>query len=206
MDVLQRDRVVAVVRASVINDPGSLASALAAGRIRSVEFTFTTRGAEKIIRAASDAGTDAVIGAGTVLTAHQAHLAIDAGARFLVTPGLVPAVAAVAVARGVPIILGALTPTEVLQALDLGAAAVKIFPAASVGPEHIAAIRAALPGVHLLASGGVDESNASAYLRAGAFAVAAGSSVVSAGSIESGNWDFITERAQAFVDSFAAAY
>ena len=139
-----------------------------------------------------------LLGAGTVLTADEARAAIDAGARFLVTPGLRPAVAAVAVAAGVPVMLGAFTPTEVATAVDLGSAAVKIFPAGRLGPAYLSDLRGPYPHVELLPSGGISADNAAAFLAAGATAVCAGTSVVPLAAVERGDWTEITQRARTF--------
>lgn len=199
LDILRDDRVLAVVRADVIPDAAALAEALAAGGIRCVELTFTTPGLPRhIARAASAEGC--VIGAGTVRTAEQALAAIDAGARFLVTPGLRSDVAAVAVAQGVPFVMGAFTPTEVMKAADLGAAAVKVFPAHSLGPRYFTDLRGPLPDVRLVASGGVSAANAAAFLAAGALAVSAGTDVVPPAEVAAGNWPELTRRAKAFAE------
>ncbi|MFE7228183.1 2-dehydro-3-deoxyphosphogluconate aldolase, partial [Nocardioides sp. NPDC057577] len=137
IDTLRADHSLVVVRASRIEDPVALCHALAAGGIRTVELTYTTPGLTDLLAEVSArAGSDIVVGAGTVLSADQARAALAAGARFLVTPG-VPAEAAEIVAEGhaagAAVVLGALTPTEVLAATRLGADAVKIFPARAVG-------------------------------------------------------------------------
>jgi 2-dehydro-3-deoxyphosphogluconate aldolase / (4S)-4-hydroxy-2-oxoglutarate aldolase len=196
IDVLRADRALTVVRAETIPDAVALWRALADGGIRTVELTFTTPGVLDHLTKAADAGV--VLGVGTVLTADQARAAIDAGARFLVTPGLRPAVAEVAVAAGVPVFLGAFTPTEVATALDLGAAAVKIFPAGRMGPRYLADLRGPYPDVALLPSGGISADNAAEYLAAGALAVCAGTSVVPPALVAAGCWPEITERARAF--------
>jgi 2-dehydro-3-deoxyphosphogluconate aldolase/(4S)-4-hydroxy-2-oxoglutarate aldolase len=197
LDVLRADRALTVVRADTIPDVVDLCHALAEGGLRTVELTFTTPGVlEHLAKAAHAPGI--LLGAGTVLTAEQASGAIDAGARFLVTPGLRPAVAEVAVRAGVPVFLGAFTPTEVAQALDLGSAAVKIFPAGRLGPGYLKDLRGPYPGVALLPSGGVSAENAAAFLDAGALAVCAGTSVVPPATVAAGNWSEITERARTF--------
>lgn len=118
LDVLRADRVLSVVRADKIPDAAALCHALAAGGIRTVELTFTTPGVLDLLRSAADAvaQSDVVLGVGTVLTADQARAAIDNGASFLVTPAVRPGVAEVALSAGVPVFLGALTPTEVAMA------------------------------------------------------------------------------------------
>ena len=191
------DRALAVVRAPHVPDPAALADALARGGIRALELTFTTSGVLDLVRAASDAG--AVIGAGTVLTADQARSAIDAGARFIVTPGLRPEVAAVVTAAGIPLMLGALTPSEVMTAIDLGADAVKIFPARTVGPAYFKDLLGPFPDARLVPSGGVNVGNAAHFLAHGAVAVTAGTDVVSPAAVAAARWEDITTRTKAFV-------
>ena len=201
LDVLRADRVLSVVRADRIPDAARLCHALAAGGIRTVELTFTTPDVLAHLRSAADAvaGAGVVLGVGTVRSAEQARAAIDAGARFLVTPGIRPEVAAVAVANDVPIFLGALTPTEVATAVDLGSAAVKIFPAGGFGPKYLSDLHGPYPDVEFLPSGGITPDNARAYLDAGALAVCAGTGVVPPAQVATGNWDEITARARQFV-------
>lgn len=197
LDVLRADRALTVVRADTIPDVVDLCHALAEGGLRTVELTFTTPGVlEHLAKAATVPGI--LLGAGTVLTAEQASGAIDAGARFLVTPGLRAAVAEVAARAGVPVFLGAFTPTEVAQALDLGSAAVKIFPAGRLGPGYLKDLRGPYPGVPLLPSGGVTTENAAAFLDNGALAVCAGTGVVPPATVAAGNWSEITDRARTF--------
>ncbi|WP_371496834.1 bifunctional 4-hydroxy-2-oxoglutarate aldolase/2-dehydro-3-deoxy-phosphogluconate aldolase [Kitasatospora sp. NBC_00374] len=191
---LAADRVIAVVRAPAVPDPAALCAALAEGGIRWVEFTFTTPDVTALLRRATAAGTGSRIGVGTVLTAEQAGRAVDAGAEYLVTPGVRPAVAA----APVPVILGALTPSEVAEALDLGAAAVKVFPARAFGPGYLKDLHGPFPGAPLVASGGVDAGNAAAFLDAGALAVCAGSEVVTPSLVAAADWPEITRRARAF--------
>lgn len=201
LDVLRSDRVLSVVRAETIPDAADLCHALAEGGIRTVELTFTTPGVLNHLRSCAESVSEAgiMLGVGTVMTADQARAAIDAGARFLVTPGLRPEVAVVATAKSVPVFLGALTPTEVAQAVDLGSAAVKIFPAGSVGPKYLSDLHGPYPDVELLPSGGINEGNARSYLDAGALAVCAGTGVVPPAHVAAGDWDEITGRARSFV-------
>lgn len=199
LQILREDRALTVVRAAHIPDAVALCHALADGGLRTVELTFTTPCVLQYVAAvAAHDVADVLIGVGTVLTADQARAAIDAGARFLVTPGLRPAVAAVAVGAGVPIFLGAFTPTEVAMALDMGAAAVKIFPAGRLGPRYLSDLRGPYPDTPLLPSGGVSADNAAEFLGAGALAVCAGTSVVPPAAVEAGAWPEITDRARAF--------
>ena len=201
--ILAEDRTLAVVRAKAIPDAARLAEALAKGGIRTLELTFTTPDVTRHLRRAAETAGDhgAVVGVGTVMTAAQAREAIDAGAQFLVTPGLRPDVAAVAREAGVPISLGAMTPTEVATALDLGSEIVKIFPARQLGPQYLKDLQGPFPGIKLLPSGGVDAGNARGYLDAGALAVCFGTSVVPPAAVDAGDWDDITARAKAFVQA-----
>lgn len=206
LETLRADRVLSVVRAGTIPDAAELCHALSAGGIRTVELTFTTPGVLDLLRSAADAvaQSDLVVGVGTVLTADQARAAIDAGASFLVTPAVRPEVAEVAVAAGVPAFLGALTPTEVAMAVDLGSAAVKIFPAGRFGPKYLSDLHGPYPDVELLPSGGITAENARAYLDAGALAVCAGTGVVPPGRVADGDWDDITTRTRTFVTALTS--
>ena len=202
IDTLRADQALVVVRASRLEDPVALCHALAAGGIRTVELTYTTPGLTDLLaEVTARAEDDIVIGAGTVLTVDQARAALTAGARFLVTPGL-PAEAAEIVAAGhaagAAVVLGALTPTEVLTAISLGADAVKIFPARAVGPRYFSDLRGPFPEVALIPSGGVDDDNAAEFLRAGAIAVTAGTSVVKPADVDEARWEQITTNAARF--------
>lgn len=196
-DLLLSDRIVAVVRAPTVADPTGLATALADAGVRLVELTFTIDGVLDAIAAA--AGTDAVVGAGTVLTARDAHRAIDAGARFVVCPIVETAVADAAAERDVPAFLAGFTPTELRAAHTAGALAVKLFPARLGGPRYVQDVLGPLDDVPLMPSGGVDEHNAAAYLDAGAVAVNAGSSIAPEDAVVAGDHDTISARAAALV-------
>lgn len=202
IETLRADRALVVVRASRLEDPVALCDALAAGGIRTVELTYTTPGLTDLLAEVSArADDDIVIGAGTVLTADQARAALAGGARFLVTPGLPPEAAEIVAeghAAGAAVVLGALTPTEVLTATTLGADAVKIFPARAVGPRYFSDLRGPFPEVALIPSGGVDEDNAAEFLRAGAIAVTAGTSVVQPADVDEARWEQITTNAARF--------
>ncbi len=197
VDELGRVRAVVVVRAPAIADPAALAACLVAAGLPVVEIALTCPGALEAIEACRSV-EGALVGAGTVRSAEDARRCADAGAQFLVTPHLAPAAAATACELRLPVIVGALTPTEVAAALEEGAAAVKIFPARLGGPAYIADLRGPLPGVAFVASGGVDEHNAGAFLAAGAFAVTAGTSVVAPADVAAARHGDIALRAAAF--------
>lgn len=194
--MIREDRVVAVIRAERVPDPVGLVDALVDAGIRAVEFTFTIPDVAEVIRAAS-VSPDCVIGAGTVLTAKQGEEALEAGARFLVAPTFAPQL--LGVAGDSPVVLGALTPTEIQAAVEAGAAAVKVFPARIGGPAYLKDLRGPFPDLALIPSGGVNEENAREYLDAGAIAVYAGSSLAPAELVEAGTHDQIHQRAQAFI-------
>jgi 2-dehydro-3-deoxyphosphogluconate aldolase/(4S)-4-hydroxy-2-oxoglutarate aldolase len=199
LQIITADRALTVVRAPRIPDPVALAEALASSGIRAVELTFTTPDVLAAIAAGAAAGH--LVGVGTVLTADQAKQAIDAGASFLVTPGLRTDVAAVALDAGVPVLIGALTPTEVQVAVEAGAAAVKIFPAKLFGPSYLKDLHGPYPDVPLIPSGGVNAGNAKSFLDSGAVAVTAGTDVVPPDLVATGAWAEIASRARAFVSA-----
>ena len=200
LQVIVDDRAVTVVRAPQPYDVDSLVTALAAGGLRAVELTLTTPGILARL-AGANSGGGAVVGVGTVLTAKDAEAAIDAGAQFLVTPAVRQGVADAAAAHDIPVIMGALTPTEVMAAIDLGAAAVKIFPARATGPDYLRDLHGPYPGVPLIPSGGINAENAAAYLAAGAIAVTAGTDVVAPDLVAAADWTAITDRATSFVSA-----
>lgn len=200
---LASDQVLAIVRAPRIDDAVALSEALVAGGIRVIELTFTTPDLASLLGSAADAAarTGAVVGAGTVRTAEQARVAVEAGARFVVTPGTDPStrgIVDVAHAAGVAVLLGAFSPSEVMTAVHLGADLVKIFPARACGPRYLSDLHGPFPDVALVPSGGIDEGNAAEFLRAGALAVTAGTSVVAPADVADRRWDEITAKATTF--------
>jgi 2-dehydro-3-deoxyphosphogluconate aldolase/(4S)-4-hydroxy-2-oxoglutarate aldolase len=197
-------RALCIIRAPAIPDPAGLAATLVDAGLPMVEFALTTPGAPGLIERASTVD-GLLLGAGTVLTAADARAAISAGARFLLTPGVRPEVADEARRQGVPVVLGALTPTEVAAALDLGAAAVKVFPAARLGPAYIGDLHGPYPGTPLVATGGITTTNAPDFLAAGAIAVTAGSGVVGPALAAESRFAEVAERARTFVAAVAAA-
>jgi 2-dehydro-3-deoxyphosphogluconate aldolase/(4S)-4-hydroxy-2-oxoglutarate aldolase len=149
-------------------------------------------------------GERALIGVGTVLDAKQAQACLDAGARFVVSPGLdLPTIELVR-SRSVPMLPGALTPTEVITAWKAGADVVKIFPCSAMGgAKYLKALKSPLPQVKLLPTGGVNASTAHEYLAAGAAALGIGSELVDASALAAGKLSLITERARELVDAVA---
>jgi 2-dehydro-3-deoxyphosphogluconate aldolase/(4S)-4-hydroxy-2-oxoglutarate aldolase len=171
-------RLVAIVR---LDDPTlarSAIGALASGGIDLVELSLTSPTALGAIRSATLEFPSMTIGAGTVLTGEDAAAAVGAGAKWLVSPNMDPSVIRWAIEHDVLHIPGALSPTEIAAARAAGATLIKLFPADVVGPGYVEAVRAPFPEVQLVATGGVDQTNASEFLAAGAVAVAVGGALV----------------------------
>jgi 2-dehydro-3-deoxyphosphogluconate aldolase/(4S)-4-hydroxy-2-oxoglutarate aldolase len=198
--------VVAVIR---MQDPARLRAvldAIAAGGVRAIEVTMTVpRAIEMIREIAPTLPADVWFGAGTVLNADTAARVIDAGARFVVSPVLRRDVIEACHARDVPAMPGCLTPTEILDAWDAGADIVKVFPATTFGPGYLKDVRAPLPRVKLMPTGGVTLDNAGEWIRAGAVAVGVGSALLDSAAIAAGNYSVLEANARRIVASVAAA-
>ncbi len=198
--------VVAVIRADSSEQLLDVARALAAGGVTAMEVTMTTPNAiETISRVKKELGDAILMGVGTVLDTETCRIALLAGAQFVVTPVMKPDVIALCNRYSVPIVAGAYTPTEALAAHEAGADFIKIFPADGLGPNYIKAIKAPLPQLQIIPTGGVDVNTAGDFIKAGCAAVAAGSSLVSKDVLKSGDWDKLSQTAQAFVQAVASA-
>ncbi len=193
--------VVPVIRVSSPKHAFAAAEAVHAGGIPIVEITMTVPGAVDVIRELSQrAGKDVLVGAGTVLNVAAARQCLDAGAEFLVSPGFDPRVVELAQLQDKLVIAGALTPTEVIAAWSAGVDFVKVFPCSAVGgPKYIRALRAPLPQVPLIATGGISLSTAADYIRAGAMALGVSGELGSKAALESGGAARITDSARLYV-------
>lgn len=193
--------VIPVIRAANVDDALRAVEAIYAGGISVMEVTLTVPNAIAVIRqVVKEYGDKILTGAGTVLTEQQAKECLDAGAQFLVSPGLAPSVLSVAKARGVLAIPGVLTPTEVMSALQAGHSLVKVFPCGSVGgPKYLKALRGPFPQLSMIPTGGVSAANAGDYILAGALALGIGGELVDASAIRSGNTEKITAAAKELV-------
>ena len=201
---ITRCGVVAILRLEDPEVTPSILESLLAGGVDVAEITMTTPGAlETIQEAAGMFEGKMIIGVGSVLDETTARLAILAGARFVVTPVFRVDVVRACRRYGVPVICGAYTPTEALTAQEAGADFVKIFPADKLGADYIRAIKAPMPHLQLIPTGGVNASTAADFIRAGCSAVAAGSSLVSASALAAGDWEAVTESARALVAAVA---
>jgi 2-dehydro-3-deoxyphosphogluconate aldolase/(4S)-4-hydroxy-2-oxoglutarate aldolase len=198
--------VIAVLRADSPSQLVSTAAALVEGGVRSVEVTMTTPGALDVVKeAVRELKGKAIIGVGSVLDAPTARAAILAGAEFIVSPILNPEMILLVNRYGKVVIPGAFTPTEILEAWQAGADAVKIFPADVGGPAYLKAIKGPLPQVKLVPTGGVTLENAGEFITAGAEMIAAGGNLAPPKEMAAGKFDEIIRRARKFVEAVAAA-
>lgn len=197
----------AILRSADASGLSAAARALAAGGVTCLEVTLTTAGAlDALARIRAELGPDVAVGAGTVITGDQARDALAAGAEFLVAPVVDTDVVRYAADRGVACYPGAWTPTEVSQAWRAGAAAVKLFPAATGGPAHLRQLRAPLTDIPLVAVGGVGIDQARDYLDAGACAVGIGSPLLRGADRDPTPraLDALTERARTLLEAVRA--
>ena len=205
LDRLRERRLLAIVRGTDAPNTVAAIEVLVEAGIDLVEVSLTSRDALDAIKMAATAfGRSVSLGAGTVMTRDQANGALDAGATFLVTPGLC-AGGDEGVRLNVPVLMGAFTPTEVAAAIDRGATAVKLFPADLGGPAYLTALRAPFPDVPFLPVGGIDEGSADAFLRVGAVAVGVGSPLLG-DAASGGDLAALAERAHSFRNAVTPAF
>jgi 2-dehydro-3-deoxyphosphogluconate aldolase/(4S)-4-hydroxy-2-oxoglutarate aldolase len=199
--------IVPVVRASSREQALDAVEAIEAGGIPVVEITMTVPNAISIIReVVAGCGQRVLVGAGTVSTAQQARECLDAGAQFLVSPGLSVAVLELARTLGALAIPGALTPTEVMAASEAGATAIKIFPCGSVGgAKYIKALRGPFPDLRFIPTGGVSPANVADFFAAGAFAVGMGSDLIDALALKEGRKHEVVDTCRAASAAVEAA-
>ena len=199
--------IVAIVRADDAGPARDAAKAIYRGGIRAIEVTMTVPGAVNLLeKLADEFGDTMVLGAGTVLDPETARACMLAGAEFFVTPSLNTRTIEICRRYSKTVIPGALTPTEVVTAWDAGADMVKIFPVGNVGgPSYIKALKAPLPQVHMVPTGGVDLSNAADFLKAGASAIGIGSDLVTKKALDSGDYDHIEKTAKQFLEAVEQA-
>jgi 2-dehydro-3-deoxyphosphogluconate aldolase/(4S)-4-hydroxy-2-oxoglutarate aldolase len=199
--------IVPVVRASSAREARIAAEAVCKGGIPIVEITMTVPGAVDVVRElAKSAGSEILIGAGTVLNAEDARRCLDAGAQFLVSPGFNRATVELAVRESKLIMAGALTPTEVIEAWTAGSDLVKVFPCGQVGgAKYIKALKGPLPQVPLVPTGGVNLSTAAEFIEVGAAALGIGGELVQAEALKSNKPELIVETARKFLEIVATA-
>ena len=209
-DTIRRIReigIVPVIRAANLDEARQAINAICRGGIPIIEVTMTVPNAPAMIRElVQHYGDQVLTGAGTVTTARQAEVCLASGAQFLVSPGLSSAVLHVAAQHGTLAIPGALTPTEVMAALEAGARVIKIFPCGSAGgAKHIKALRAPFPETPFIPTGGVNLSNAAEYLAAGSFALGVGADLVDLAALRRNESQKIVEMAKSLVETVRLA-
>ena len=207
-EVLKKIRevgLVPVLRADSEEEALAIAYALEAGGVTILEVTMTVPGAvDAIRRLASEAGDRILVGAGTVLDPETARVCMLAGARFIVSPALNVRTIELCRRYDVAVFPGALTPTEIITAWEAGADAVKVFPCSAVGgAKYLKAIKAPLPQIELIPTGGVSLATAAEFLDAGAIALGVGGDLVDNKAIRAGNPEVITENARKYLEIVA---
>ncbi|MGY2746970.1 bifunctional 4-hydroxy-2-oxoglutarate aldolase/2-dehydro-3-deoxy-phosphogluconate aldolase [Pseudarthrobacter sp. O4] len=194
--VLRETRVVAVLRARHATEYAPVIEALQRGGVLSIELTLSTPGAwDELPRLQERFGNALEIGVGTVTTAEEAETALDLGAAYIVTPITEPEVIAACVRRGTPVFPGGLTPTELHAGWKLGATAVKVFPASTVGAGYVSQLRGPFPDLQVIPSGGVDVEDVPGWIKAGALAVSLGGPLLG-DAFKGGNLHELTARAR----------
>lgn len=196
---------IAILRGVEPDAAVDVADAVVDGGVTALEVTADTPRVAETIGRLADRFDDVLVGAGTVLDAETARTVQLAGAEFLVTPTVDAGVIEVGNRYGTPVATGAFTPTEAVDAYEAGADLVKVFPAATGGPEHVAALGGPLPQIPLVPTGGVGPSNAGEYVEAGAVAVGVGSAIVDGDAVANGEYATIAENARRTVEAVAAA-
>jgi 2-dehydro-3-deoxyphosphogluconate aldolase / (4S)-4-hydroxy-2-oxoglutarate aldolase len=194
--------VIPVVRASSADQAMRAIDAIKEGGVSVLEITMTVPGAVRVIEeVAARYGSDVLVGAGTVLDAETARACILAGAQFVVSPAFDSDTIACCRTHGITVMPGALTPTEVLQAWKAGADFVKVFPASAVGgASYIKSLKAPLPQIELVPTGGVSLKTAADFIKAGSSALGVGTDLVDINAISEGKASVITERARRFIE------
>lgn len=206
VDGLIEGRAVAVIRLRDSSKLMDVVEAIRAGGVRSVEITMTVPGAlEQISVLGRALGDEILLGVGSVLDAETARRAVDAGARYVVSPVLRPEVIAEAHKFGAAALPGCFSPSELQRAHEGGADIIKVFPADVVGMPFFRAVLAPMPHLRLMPTGGVTLDNAGDWLRAGACAVGVGSALLDRSAIADGRYEVLTQNARRLMESLSSA-
>ena len=208
LEYVQQRKVVAIVRGLSPEHIVRLGHAFEEGGIGLMEVTYNQRAPEtwkdtaKAIEAVEkEFGDRLLVGAGTVITLEQVRMTYEAGGHYLVTPTTQPEIIRAGKALGLGLYPGAFTATEILEAYNAGADAVKVFPVGNLGPGYIKALKAPLSHIPLMAVGGVNDKNAGEFMKAGCVGVGIGGNLVNKEWIENGEWDRITDLARAYMEA-----
>lgn len=206
LDVIHQLGLLSVLRGPSPDLTLHMVDALVAGGVTGIEITFTTPNALEVVKSLDERfGDQILLGMGTLTRPEQAAAAQKAGARFLVSPHCEKNLAAAMKATGLPIMLGALSPSEVVMSRTLGSDVVKLFPGSLGGPKYLKALRGPFPDIPIMPTGGVSEDNVGDWFAAGAFAVGAGSNLCPTVLAQERRFDEITAIAKAFVSAVASA-
>ena len=206
LDKIREVGVLAVLRGPSPELTLKMVDALTKGGVIGIEITYSTPNAAEVVKGLDETfGDQIVLGMGTLTKPEQVEEALGAGATFLVSPHTSPTLGAEMAKSGVPVMMGALTPSEVVQAVELGSDVVKIFPGSLGGPSYMKALKGPFPGIPMMPTGGVSESNLVDWFKAGAFAVGAGSNLCPKELAATGEFDKITEIATNFMAAIRAA-
>jgi len=199
--------IVPIIRTKSADEAMKVAEAINKGGVKILEVTMTVPNAIGVMeKVAREFHGEVLLGAGTILDAETARASILAGAKFVVTPCLNLDVIRICRRYSIPVIPGTMTPTEILTAWESGADLVKVFPIDAIGgPKYIKAVKAPLPQVGLVPTGGVTLENTPEFIRAGADAVAVGTSLVDPKAVAEGKFDLIAENAKKFVEAVRSA-
>ncbi len=199
---VKKHRAIAVIRASKLELGRQMALAMASGGIQLIEITWNSANAYELISKLRSELPNSIIGTGTLLNLEQVYQAISAGAQFLFTPHVDPKMIQAAVAENIPIIPGALSPTEIVTAWNHGATCVKVFPVQAVGgASYIKSLQGPLGHIPLIPTGGVTLKNAQEFLQAGAIAVGLSSELFPKQFVETENWQAISQQAKTLVNT-----
>ncbi|BAZ47454.1 2-dehydro-3-deoxyphosphogluconate aldolase/4-hydroxy-2-oxoglutarate aldolase [Nostoc sp. NIES-4103] len=201
---LQKHRAIAVIRAPKIELGLQMAMAVASGGMQLIEITWNSDGAPELISQLRSKLPDCIIGTGTLFNVQQLQAAIASGAQFLFTPHVDPVMIHTAVVSNIPIIPGALTPTEIITAWTQGASALKVFPVQAVGgASYIKSLQGPLGHIPLIPTGGVTLENAKEFLQAGAIAVGLSSELFPQKLVIDRNWEAIAQKASNLMQQLA---
>lgn len=203
LNIILKEKVVAIIRLDEPDRVMAVVDALAEGGVSVLEITMGTPGVLGFVETLVHERPELTVGIGTVLDATTARMAIQAGAQFLVTPVARTEIIHTAHRYDIPVLMGAFSPTEILECFEAGADIVKVFPADVAGMAFIKAVRAPMPQLRLMPTGGVTVDNAAEWIAAGACALGVGSALVSNQLVKNGDFDKITERARRIRENLA---
>ncbi len=200
-DFLQKTLIIGILRGIDPDVAVQAAAAAARGGITALEITMNSTQPVAQIQAVRQLVEGVTVGAGTVLSIEDVRIALDAGAQFIVAPNVDEDVIRYCVETGIPVFPGAMTPTEVWKAHRAGATMVKLFPAATLGPSYVWALRGPLPQIDLLVTGGIDAANVAAFIQAGARGAAVGGHLFPTAALQAGNFSVVEAEAAKLVEA-----